>query len=188
MANARRMQRLVDDLLDLSRIESGRWQPALAAIDLEEMAAEAWSDFSGRAAEGGVHFEVRVEPAASTIMADPEGVRLILRNLFDNALRYTPPGGTITLRGRAEEGGTTLQVEDTGSGIPREHLPRIFERFYRVDPSRSRAEGGTGLGLAIVRHTVEAQGGRVWAESHLGEGTTVSCWFPPGRPEGVTEL
>jgi len=187
MANARRMQRLVDDLLDLSRIESGRWQPAFAAIDLEEMAAEVWSDFSGRAAEGAVNFAVRVDQGASTVMADPEGVRLVLRNLFDNALRYTPPGGTITMRGRAEDDGTLLQVEDTGSGIPREHLPRIFERFYRVDPSRSRAEGGTGLGLAIVRHTVEAHGGRVWAESHLGEGTTVSCWFPPARPEGVTE-
>jgi two-component system phosphate regulon sensor histidine kinase PhoR len=188
MANARRMQRLVDDLLDLSRIESGRWQPALATIDLEDMAAEAWSDFASRAAEGGVAFEVRIDPDAATVTADPEGVRLVLRNLLDNALRYTPRGGTITLRGRREDGGSTLQVVDTGSGIPREHLPRIFERFYRADPSRSRAEGGTGLGLAIVRHTVEAHGGRVWAESHLGEGTTISCWFPAAEPEGVTKL
>jgi len=188
MANARRMQRLVDDLLDLSRIESGRWQPAMAPLDLEEMATEVWSDFSGRAAEAGVRFAVRIEPGAATVMADPEGVRLILRNLFDNALRYTPAGGSITVLGRPEDGGVAVQVQDTGAGIPREHLPRIFERFYRADPSRSRAEGGTGLGLAIVRHTVEAHGGRVRAESHLGEGTTVSCWFPPARPEGVTEL
>ncbi len=188
MDNARRMQRLVDDLLDLSRIESGRWQPALATIDLEDMAADAWSDFTSRAAEGGVAFKVRIDPDAATVTADPEGVRLVLRNLFDNALRYTPRGGTITLRSRRDDGGTTLQVVDTGSGIPREHLPRIFERFYRADPSRSRAEGGTGLGLAIVRHTVEAHGGRVWAESHLGEGTTISCWFPAAEPEGVTEL
>lgn len=188
MDNARRMQRLVDDLLDLSRIESGRWQPALATIDLEDMAADAWSDFTSRAAEGGVAFKVRIDPDAATVTADPEGVRLVLRNLFDNALRYTPRGGTITLRSRRDDGGTALQVVDTGSGIPREHLPRIFERFYRADPSRSRAEGGTGLGLAIVRHTVEAHGGRVWAESHLGEGTTISCWFPAAEPEGVTEL
>jgi two-component system, OmpR family, phosphate regulon sensor histidine kinase PhoR len=188
MTNARRMQRLVDDLLDLSRIESGRWQPTLAPIDLEKLAREVWGDFTARAAEGGVTFGVRIGPGAATVTADPEGVRLVLRNLFDNALRYTPPGGTITLRGRREDGGTTVQVADTGSGIPREHLPRIFERFYRVDPSRSRAEGGTGLGLAIVRHTVEAHGGRVWAESHLGEGTAVSCWFPASAPDGVTEL
>jgi signal transduction histidine kinase len=87
-----------------------------------------------------------------------------------------------------EEEGVALQVKDTGSGIPREHLSRIFERFYRVDPSRSRAAGGTGLGLAIVRHTVEAHGGRVGAESDVGKGTTVTCWFPGGGAVDVTNL
>jgi signal transduction histidine kinase len=188
LANAQRMQRLVDDLLDLSRIESGRWQPALAAIDVEELATETWSDFSARAGGRGVTFRVQVEPGAQTLLADPEGARLVLRNLFDNALRYTPPGGAITVRGVTEEDGIALQVSDTGSGIPREHLSRVFERFYRVDPSRSRAEGGTGLGLAIVRHTVEAHGGRVGVESQLGEGTTVTCWFPGGDSVDVTKL
>jgi signal transduction histidine kinase len=188
LANAHRMQRLVDDLLDLSRIESGRWQPALAAIDLEEMAAEVWIDFAARAAERSVTFAVRVDPGAATVPADPEGVRLVLRNLFDNALRYTPPGGSISFRGTADGEGVALEVQDTGSGIPREHLARIFERFYRVDPSRSRAEGGTGLGLAIVRHTVEAHGGRVGADSSLGKGTTVTCWFPGDGAADVTRL
>ncbi len=187
VANSHRMQRLVDDLLDLSRIESGRWQPALTAIDLEEMAAEVWSDFSARAAERGVAFRVEVGPGAATLLADAEGVRLVLRNLFDNALRYTRAGGSITFRGVADEEGIAVQVEDTGTGIPQEHLTRIFERFYRVDPSRSRAEGGTGLGLAIVRHTVEAHGGRVGAESQLGRGTTISAWFPGGDAVDVTK-
>ncbi len=187
VANSHRMQRLVDDLLDLSRIESGRWQPALTAIDLEEMAAEVWSDFSARAAERGVAFRVEVGPGAATLLADAEGVRLVLRNLFDNALRYTPAGGSITFRGVTDEEGIAVQVEDTGTGIPQEHLTRIFERFYRVDPSRSRAEGGTGLGLAIVRHTVEAHGGRVGAESQLGRGTTISAWFPGGDAVDVTK-
>jgi two-component system phosphate regulon sensor histidine kinase PhoR len=186
--NARRMQHLVDDLLDLSRIESGRWQPAPVALDVEALAAEVWSDFSGRAAGRGVTFAVRVGSGAGTLLADPEGARLVLRNLLDNALRYTPAGGSITLRSSAEADGVSLQVEDTGSGIPGEHLSRIFERFYRVDPSRSRAEGGTGLGLAIVRHTVEAHGGRVGADSQLGKGTTVTCWFPCNETDRVTRL
>ena len=183
LANAQRMQRLVDDLLDLARIESGRWQPDLAAIDLADVAAEVVADVAGRGDELGITIVTDIDPGAGTLLADPEGVRLVLRNLLDNALRYTPAGGRITLRSRVEEDGILLQVEDTGSGIPREHLSRVFERFYRVDPSRSRAQGGTGLGLAIVRHTVEAHGGRVEIESELGSGTRVAAWFPGGLAE-----
>jgi two-component system phosphate regulon sensor histidine kinase PhoR len=188
LANAHRMQPLVDDLLDLARIESGRWQPDLAALDLTDVAAEVVSDFAGRGDERGVTISTDIRPGAGTLLADPEGVRLVLRNLIDNALRYTPAGGVITLRCRVDEEGISLQVEDTGTGIPREHLSRVFERFYRVDPSRSRVEGGTGLGLAIVRHTVEAHGGRVEIESLLGEGTRVTAWFPGDVSGGVTNL
>jgi len=188
LANAHRMQRLVDDLLDLARIESGRWQPALAAVDLESVAADVWADFAGRAAGAGVSFSVEMQEGAGTLLADPEGIRLVLRNLIDNAIRYTPSRGRITFRTTSAEDGIKLEVEDTGSGIPQEHLTRVFERFYRVDPSRSRAEGGTGLGLAIVRHTVEAHGGRVGIESDLGRGTRVMAWFPGGLAGGVTKL
>ncbi|HEX5003786.1 MAG TPA: ATP-binding protein [Gemmatimonadales bacterium] len=188
LANAHRMQRLVDDLLDLARIESGRWQPEITAVEVEGVAREVWADFVGRAEGLGVRFATAVGDGAGTVLADPEGLRIVLRNLFDNALRYTPSGGMVTLRGLSAEDGVALQVEDTGSGIPREHLSRVFERFYRVDPSRSRMEGGTGLGLAIVRHTVEAHGGRVGVESELGAGTRVTCWFPGGVPGAVTEL
>ena len=188
LANAHRMQRLVDDLLDLSRIESGRWQPELAAVDLAELAGEVWTDVAGRAAELEVAFVTAIGEGAESLLADPEGVRIVLRNLLDNAARYTPPGGRITFRSTPADGGISLQVEDTGSGIPQEHLSRVFERFYRVDPSRSRAEGGTGLGLAIVRHTVEAHGGRVGIESELGTGTRVTAWFPGGVEDAVTKL
>jgi len=176
--NARRMQRLVDGLLDLSRIESGGWQPAPEPVDVAQAAREAWAELGDRAAARGVELALEVD-AAPELHADPEAVRQVLGNLLENALRYSPPGGRITCRTRPADGGVTLAVADTGPGIAGEHLPRIFERFYRADPSRSREEGGTGLGLAIVKHLVEAHGGRVWAESERGRGTVVSCWFPP---------
>jgi two-component system phosphate regulon sensor histidine kinase PhoR len=175
-ANAERMQRLIDDLLDLSRIESGGWVPTPAVVDLETAAAEAVAPSLPEAAERGA--SIRMVLPAATLRADPVAVRQVLSNLIENAVRYTPRGGTITVFSAGEKGGVRLGVRDTGSGISAEHLPRIFERFYRVDPARSRAAGGTGLGLAIVKHLVEAHGGRVSAESIPGTGTTVSAFFP----------
>ena len=178
LGNARRMQRLVDDLLDLSRIESGRWQPMKEPVDIASVAREAWAPLAERAAHRAMQLSVDVHPEASVVAADAEGLRQVLTNLFDNALRYAPPGGTIAVHTARQEGGLAVMVSDSGPGIPHEHLSRVFERFYRVDPSRSREEGGTGLGLAIVRHLVEAHGGTVRAESEVGEGTTITCWFP----------
>ena len=176
--NSRRMQRLVDDLLDLSRIEGGRWQPQQLALDLRQVVNDVWNELEERAHAAGVELGVEVEPEAETLRADHDALHQVLMNLFENSLRYTPPGGKIVCRSRAEENGIALSVTDNGSGIPLEHLPRIFERFYRADQSRSRTEGGTGLGLAIVKHLVEAHGGKVSAESERGAGTTVTCWFP----------
>jgi two-component system phosphate regulon sensor histidine kinase PhoR len=178
LGNARRMQRLVDDLLDLSRIESGRWQPARTELDLPAVARESWAALAARPEAGRVKFELETAADAEHLSADLDAVRQVLTNLFDNSLRYTPPGGRIVCSARREDGGVALSVRDTGSGIAHEHLARIFERFYRADHSRSREEGGTGLGLAIVKHLVEAHGGRVYAESERGRGTTVTCWFP----------
>ena len=113
---------------------------------------------------------------------DPEALRQVLGNLYDNARRHTPGDGLIEAIAEPESGGVRIAVRDNGSGISGEHLPRIFERFYRADPSRSRAEGGTGLGLAIVKHLVESHGGRVQAESELGHGTSISIWFPSAGP------
>ena len=174
LANARRMQQLVDDQLDLSRIESGGWRPDPVVVDTEIAIREAWAVGT----QNSHAFDVAVAPAAREIVVDPESFRQILGNLFENARKFTPAGGRISAAAAVESGGIRVAVEDTGSGIGSEHLPRIFERFYRADPGRSRAEGGTGLGLAIVKHLVEAHGGRVSAESTLSVGTRISVWLP----------
>ncbi|HEX9165787.1 MAG TPA: ATP-binding protein [Gemmatimonadales bacterium] len=178
ITNAQRMHRLVDDQLDLARVESGRWQPVPRLLDVAASVRDAWAPRATAAAGAGIRLVVQPGPGAGSVRADPEALRQILGNLFDNAIRYTPEGGSITCWSLAEEGGTTVGVSDTGAGIPGEHLPRIFERFYRVDPARSREAGGTGLGLAIVKHLVEGHGGRVRAESELGRGTTIRLWLP----------
>ena len=122
---------------------------------------------------------VAVEAGAERLHADPDALRQILTNLFDNALRYIPaPGGRVTVTARAGSGRIAVTVADTGTGIPTAHLSRIFERFYRVDPGRSREQGGTGLGLSIVKHLMEAHGGRVAAESVGSRGTTIRLEFP----------
>jgi PAS domain S-box-containing protein len=178
LANARRMQVLVDDLLDLSRIEAGRWQPARASLDLETVAREAWAALAARSEAQSAVFLIDLAPDAREVCADPDALRQVLTNLFDNSLRYIPKGGRVACVSRREGGGIAVMVRDNGAGIAHEHLARIFERFYRADSARSRDEGGTGLGLAIVKHLVEAHGGRVSAESERNIGTTVSCWFP----------
>src|SRR6266536_1069490 len=177
LKNAHRMQRLADDLLALSRIESGGWRPEPVAVDVESAARDAWEPFAERAAARRVAFE-SATPAARTINVDPEALRQTFTNLFDNALRHSSENGRIRVATDPRTDEIVVTVADNGSGIPSEHLPRIFERFYRVDASRSRQEGGTGLGLAIVKHLVEAHGGRVTVESELGRGTTVLLYFP----------
>jgi two-component system phosphate regulon sensor histidine kinase PhoR len=175
-ANARRMQGIVDDLLDLSRIESGGWKPTPEPTDVAAAARDAIAPVRARAEARGL--EIRVDTdAAPQANADPMALRQVLANLVSNAVRHTA-SGSVTVFSKAEPSGITVGVRDTGPGIPPEHLPRIFERFYRVDAGRARDEGGTGLGLAIVRHLVEAHGGHVVAESVVGVGTTVRAFFP----------
>ena len=181
LSNARRMQRLVDDLLDLSRIEAGRWQPNRTEVDVAAVARESWAALAVRAEVHHVELVLDVAPDATVVPADLDAVRQILTNLMDNSLRHTPAGGRITCLARRIPGAVSVAIRDNGTGITQDHLPRIFERFYRADSSRSRDEGGTGLGLAIVKHLVEAHGGRVTAESERGRGTTVTCVFPDVR-------
>ena len=182
LSNARRMQHLVDELLDLSRIESGGWRPQRRVVELEPVVRESWAGVTAQAAGRDLHLEVAVARAAQTVVADPDALRQILTNLLENAVRHTPTGGRITVAAEIGSAGATLSVSDTGSGIAPEHIPRIFERFYRVDAGRSRDRGGTGLGLAIVKHLVEAHGGSVEAETSLGHGTTIRMIFPQEPP------
>ncbi|HKN58605.1 MAG TPA: ATP-binding protein [Gemmatimonadaceae bacterium] len=177
-SNTQRMQRIVDELLDLSRIESGHWRPHPQQVRVADVAAEIFSRVSSSAKSKGVTLETNI--GADAIMADRTALEQILFNLVENALRHTGGGGRITIQTARFDSGVSLAVKDTGSGIAAEHLPRIFERFYRADAGRSRESGGTGLGLAIVRHLVEAHGGNVTAESTLGTGTTIRIFFPEG--------
>ncbi|WKW12765.1 ATP-binding protein [Pseudogemmatithrix spongiicola] len=177
LGNTRRMQRIVDDLLDLSRIESGGWVPNPQAIDLASVATDVFAAARDAADRKGLALDAEFPADAASVYADSTALRQVLGNLVDNAVRHTA-SGRVTLFSRRHERGVIVGVRDTGVGIPKEHLPRIFERFYRVDPGRAREEGGTGLGLAIVKHLVEAHGGRVKAESEVGVGSSITAFFP----------
>jgi signal transduction histidine kinase len=183
LANTQRMQRIVDELLDLSLIESGGWLPNPSAVDLASCATDAVAGASKEAARKGLAVDVTIDPTARTVWADPTALRQVIGNLVDNAVRHTS-SGSVTVFSRRLDGAVEVGVRDTGSGIPEEHLPRIFERFYRVDSGRSREQGGTGLGLSIVRHLVEAHGGSIRAESQVGVGTTIAAAFPEGAVTG----
>ncbi len=182
-ANAERLQRIVDDLLDLSRIESGAWATAPEPLDIAAVASEAWYAQARTAEEKAIRLNLRVDARAARVSADPAALMQIFTNLFSNALRYTPEGGTVTVSSRplqrSEGEWVEIEVADTGSGIPSAHLHRIFERFYRADPARSREAGGTGLGLSIVKHLVESHGGRTEAQSEVGQGTRIRFTLPP---------
>ncbi|MGI8844035.1 MAG: ATP-binding protein [Gemmatimonadaceae bacterium] len=179
-ASAHRMHRMVDDLLDLSRIESGGWKPAPTALDASAIVGDTLLPYRPAAEQKGITLDVEIAPDVQTVSADATALRQVVSNLVDNAIRHTAAGGSVTAFARAEDNGVWIGVRDTGVGIAPAHLPRIFERFYRVDAARSRAGGGTGLGLAIVKHLTEAHGGRVRAESVNGRGTTIAAFFPSG--------
>jgi len=180
LANTRRMQRIVDDLLDLSRLDSGGWVPIEEDVDLASVAAEAIGQAGDAAAAKGIGISSDIRDDARMLRADATAIRQVLGNLVDNAVRHTSRGSVTIFASRLPDGAVEFGVRDTGSGIAPEHLTRIFERFYRVDPGRSRQEGGTGLGLAIVRLLVTAHGGNVRAESVVGHGATVIVEFPAG--------
>ena len=173
---ANRMGAIVEELLELSRIESGQAALRLAPLDLAAMAADITRELKLRAAKSGVDLDASPAHGLPQALADETTIRRALINLVDNAIKFTPSGGRVHMSITAQEETLTVAVADTGEGIPQEHLPHIFERFYKVD--RSRRDKGTGLGLAIVKHTVEAHGGCVRVKSEEGEGSVFSVSMP----------
>lgn len=179
VAQTDRLARLATQLLDLAQIESGNiiWQKE--AVSLQELAADVVATLAPAAEAKRVRLVSEV-PLLPEVHADRDRLIQVLVNLSDNALRHTPAGGEVRLAGAATGERVELAVSDTGEGIPAEHLPHLFNRFYRVDASRSRRSGGSGLGLSIVREILEAHGGGVTVESRPGEGTTFRLWLPVG--------
>ena len=171
--NAERLENLIDDMLELSRIESRELDLHLESVDLDGVVQRVVSQHAHRAETKHITLS-HESPSAPPVRADRRALEHVLGNLVDNAVKYCPEGAQVRVGSMPENGHVRVAVRDNGPGIPAEHVPRLFERFYRVDPGRSRELGGTGLGLAIVKHLVEAMGGAVAVESRPGEGSTFS--------------
>lgn len=177
LAEIDRMDALLSDLLVLARLDAERLDVEKKPFDLTVVAAETVGRFLTRAAEEGVRLEVEVPDELPTC-GDPDRTAQILAALLDNAMRYTPQGGSVTVCGRTHDGQVEASVKDSGPGIPLEHLPRIFDRFYRAEEARTRAGGGTGLGLSIARDLARAQDGELTVESTPARGASFTLRLP----------
>ena len=184
LQSSERLTRLINDLLDIERIESGNRPMEVTAHDAQQLLAAAAKQIDGLATSVGVRVEVGA--SAGRVLADEDGIMQTLTNLLGNAIKYSDPGGTVGLDATEGEGLVLFRVHDQGRGIPADKLESIFERFEQVDSSDARQKGGTGLGLAISRSIIERHGGRIWAESELGVGTTVQFTLPSVRSPGAT--
>jgi two-component system phosphate regulon sensor histidine kinase PhoR len=190
-----RMNRLIDDLLSLSRIELTEHQVPSVPLDLTGLIQRMVAGFEPRLRERKVRLAMRIDADLPVVAGDADQMAQVLQNLLDNGLKYGRDGGVLSLDVTlAEPGkrwpgrrGIVVAVADQGAGIPRDHLPRLTERFYRVDKGRSRAVGGTGLGLAIVKHIVNRHRGQLLIESEVGKGTTVSVWLPVAQASRMAD-
>ena len=174
-----RMREIVDSLLELSRLEAAGGEAPLERVDIAGLVAFLKRDLMSGIVKPS-SFEVEIVGPAVVLGAPPE-IHSIVANLLNNAVKYTPEGGRVAVHWHVDDAGGHLAVTDTGIGIAPEHLPRLTERFYRVDPGRSRKQGGTGLGLAIVKHALQRHGGTLEIASTEGKGSTFTCHFPPRR-------
>lgn len=182
-AEADRLNRLVDDLQELSRVETRAYQLDIRPLDVSSLIKTVTKRLTPHTESKRISLDVELAPDLARVLADEDRAVQVLINLTGNALQYTPESGRITLSAKRLNGEVQISVRDTGIGIPSEHLSRIFDRFYRVDKSRSRQSGGgSGIGLTIARALVEAQGGRIWAESRgEGQGSTFSFTLPVAK-------
>ncbi len=173
---------MVEELLELSRIESGKVPLKMTPVSLEDLVMPPLNGLRPQIERAGLELQVDIPRPAPMVLADPERLPRVVTNLVHNAIKFTPPGGTIRLFARDQEEEVLVGVSDTGVGIPREDIPRIFERFYKSD--RSRRSQGTGLGLSISKHLVQSHGGRIWVESEEGRGSTFYFTLrKPGRAD-----
>ncbi len=184
-----RLQRLIEDLELLSRVEAGQLPVVSRSTELEKVLEEVVAQFEPLFVASQVGLHLYVPPNLPHVWADPDRINQVVINILSNAWRYTPTGGSVTLRATQSDQYVQIAIQDSGVGIAPEHLPHIFERFYRVDKSRARQSGGSGIGLAIARHLVYAQGGEIWATSEgQGQGSTFFFTLPlaPVMVETVT--
>jgi signal transduction histidine kinase len=179
-----RVEHIVGDLLDLARLEGGGDSFDAQDVPVEDVFGRVLARHGRAAEQKGVEFTADIAPGAEIVTGDPMRLEQAVQNLAANALRHTPRGGRVTLSAALEETSVQISVTDTGSGIAPEHLPHVFDRFYKVDPART-GQSGSGLGLSIVKAIVERHGGTVTATSRAGEGTTFTIKFPPDRPINV---
>ncbi len=179
---ADRLQRLVNDLQELSRVEAGAFELDLQPASLEAIIDQTVQRLGHQFQEKGVTLATQIPADLPQVILDEDRISQVLINLVGNALQYTPSGGRVEISANVLADSVQVEISDTGIGIPTEHLPHLFSRFYRVDKSRSRQIGGSGIGLTIARHLVEAHHGRIWAESSgSGKGSTFGFSLPIGR-------
>ncbi|HEY2511966.1 MAG TPA: ATP-binding protein [Polyangiaceae bacterium] len=176
--NSERLQNLIEDLLELSRLESNEFKLKRERVDLNVVSSLVLALFRERAERKGIQLLTDIPGGLPQVETDQRALEQVLSNLVDNAVKYCPSGASVKLRAANGDGSMKLSVEDNGPGISEAHLPRLFERFYRVDAGRSRDVGGTGLGLSIVKHMVEAMGGEVTVKSTVGKGSTFEVRLP----------
>ncbi|HEM62502.1 MAG TPA: PAS domain-containing sensor histidine kinase, partial [Chloroflexi bacterium] len=173
------LTQVVQESLELSRIESGRLPLRLAPTPVAEVILPVVERLGPQAERAGLEVSCSLPDGLPQVLADPERVRQVVSNLLHNAIKFTPSGGRVQISAQQVGDEVVISVTDTGVGIPREDLPRVFERFYRADQARSK--GGTGLGLAIAKHIIQGHGGRVWADSLEGQGSDFSFSLPLGN-------